>query len=138
MKTYKNLKPTHKDYKRAYNKVLLAKVGLYKCRKEIKRTMVYITMNLTKEWFNKIKSGKKTHEYRLANAYWRKRIKNLYDKAALYGESTGIMFKLGYPKKDDQNKQLLAVITKSPKIINGKNTDLKVDTPVFDIEFKLL
>lgn len=48
------------------------------------------------------------------------------------------MFKLGYPKKDDQNKQLLAVITKAPEIINGKNTDLKVDAPVFDIEFKLL
>lgn len=67
-----------------------------------------------------------------------KTYKNLYDKAALYGESTGIMFKLGYPKKDDQNKQLLAVITKAPEIINGKNTDLKVDAPVFDIEFKLL
>ena len=33
-----------------------------------------LTFNLKKEWFDKIKSGEKTHEYRLATDYWRKRI----------------------------------------------------------------
>lgn len=100
--------------------------------------MVYITMNLTKEWFNKIKSGKKTHEYRLANAYWRKRIKIYMIRPRYMANQPALCLSWGYPKKDDQNKQLLAVITKAPEIINGKNTDLKVDAPVFDIEFKLL
>jgi len=33
-----------------------------------------LIFNLKKEWFDKIKSGEKTHEYRLATDYWRKRI----------------------------------------------------------------
>ena len=33
-----------------------------------------LTFNLKKEWFEKIKSGEKTHEYRLYNSYWEKRL----------------------------------------------------------------
>ena len=137
MKTYKKLKPTYEDFVKAYNKALLAKANIYKFRKE-KLRMVYITLNLTGYWFNKIKNGEKTHEYRLASDYWKRRIKNLYDQAALYGELVGIVFKLGYPKKEETDKHLIALITKKPVIINGKNTDLKIDAPVFDIEFRLL
>lgn len=100
--------------------------------------MVFITMNLKKEWFNKIKNGQKTHEYRRANTYWKTRINNLMKKCALYDESAGIMFKLGYPKSDDEDKTLLAIIVKNPEIVNGIDTDLQIDAPVFDIEFKLL
>ncbi|CDE59261.1 uncharacterized protein BN657_01508 [Fusobacterium sp. CAG:439] len=39
-----------------------------------------LTFNLKKEWFEKIKSGEKTHEYRLANNYWNKRLYNQWDK----------------------------------------------------------
>lgn len=33
-----------------------------------------LTLNLKKEWFEKIKSGEKTHEYRVMSDYWVKRI----------------------------------------------------------------
>ena len=46
--------------------------------------------------------------------------------------------KLGYPKSDDEDKTLLAIIVKNPEIVNGIDTDLQIDAPVFDIEFKLL
>lgn len=48
-----------------------------------------------------------------------------------------IIFCNGYPKDDDKDKRLSARI-KSISIINGKNTDLKTDKEVFDIEFKLI
>lgn len=103
-----------------------------------------LTFNVKKEWFNKIKSGEKTHEYREVKNYWYKRffseassitIKNWYSYIEnLAGAS--ITFKCGYPKKDDKDKILKAKI-KSIKIINGKSTDLKINKPVYDIEFEL-
>ena len=35
-----------------------------------------LTSNLKKEWFEKIKSGQKTHEYREVKPYWTKRLTN--------------------------------------------------------------
>lgn len=95
-------------------------------------------MRLKKEWFEKIQKGQKTHEYRRAIPYWNKRIANLCKKGQLYDESIGICFTLGYPKKDDESKKLLAVITKQPAIIDGSDSDLAINAPVWDIEFKLL
>lgn len=43
--------------------------------------------------------------------------------------------RLGYPKATDYNKIIDAEIL-SIKVINGKNTDLKIDKDVYDIEFK--
>ena len=37
-----------------------------------------LTFNLKKEWFEKIKSGVKTHEYREVKPYWTTRIKNYF------------------------------------------------------------
>ena len=45
--------------------------------------------------------------------------------------------KLGYPKNTDYNKIINAKIL-SIKFINGKNTDLKINKDVFDIEFELI
>ena len=33
-----------------------------------------LTFNLKKEWFEKIKSGEKTHEYRVSSKYWQNRL----------------------------------------------------------------
>lgn len=53
-------------------------------------------LNLKKEYFEAIKSGNKTEEYRLFNDYWKKRLLGRsYDK---------ILIKCGYPKKDDMSK----------------------------------
>lgn len=55
-------------------------------------------LNLKKEYFEAIKNGDKTEEYRVFNDFWKKRLLNRrYDK---------ILIKCGYPKKDDMSKIL--------------------------------
>ncbi len=117
-----------------------------------------LTFNVKKEWFNKIKSGEKTHEYREVKDYWTTRLINsIYyyhtkkDKKhsrecflrALYRnvkyealEFITICFMNGM-KSEKEEPRLYAVL-KSVRIVNGKDTDLKIDKPVYDIEFKLI
>lgn len=92
-----------------------------------------LTFNLKKEWFEKIKSGEKTHEYREYNDYWITRINNvlLKDKEPL------CCFACGYPSKDDKTKRLYGKIT-NVQIIEGKHSDLKIDKLVFNIWFELV
>ena len=112
-----------------------------------------LIFNLKKEWFEKIKRGEKTHEYREAKQYWHKRIISqnglflhinnscfsLVTKNGIFSDNLNLdcEFVCGYPKKDDKEKRLKAKI-KSIKIINGKKTDIAIDKLVYDIEFKLL
>ena len=99
-----------------------------------------ITFNLKKEWFEKIKSGEKTHEYREVKEYWCKRL-FLYSKILCRQTALPLhnecVFVCGYASKDDKQKRLKARI-KNISIINGKNTDLAIDKDVYDIEFELL
>lgn len=94
-----------------------------------------LTFNVKKEWFDKIKSGEKTHEYREVKPYWSNRlfVKGYY---ALL-KYKFITFKCGYPKADDKDKILNARI-QNITIVDGKETDLKIDKPVYDIEFELI
>ena len=111
-----------------------------------------LTFNLKKQWFDKIKSGEKTHEYREVKPYWTKRFYNLssgmffdvsndcFCNVAL--EFTNNLqitckFVCGYPSQNDKDKILYANI-KRISIIDGKNTDLAVDKDVYDIEFELV
>lgn len=97
-----------------------------------------LIFNLKKEWFDKIKSGEKTHEYREVKPYWTKRIKIKRKNIVLmFGGFPLCEFVCGYANKDDKDKRLKAKI-KSITIKNGKNTDLKIDKPVYDIEFELI
>lgn len=105
-----------------------------------------LTFNLKKEWFEKIKLGEKTHEYREVKPYWINRFKNSFKitdrdiKAMLHSGKNQIIlfaphfvyFRFGY-----SGEKLLADAL-SIRIIDGLNTDLKIDKPVFDIEFKLI
>ena len=75
------------------------------------------------EWFDKIKSGEKTHEYRLANTYWHTRINNLARPAK-------VRFRRGYAK----NADTMLFDIKSIKIVNGIHTDLHIHDVVFDIK----
>lgn len=99
-----------------------------------------LTFNLKKEWFEKIKRGEKTHEYREVKEYWFKRL-FLYSKILCRQTALPLhnecVFVCGYANKDDKEKRLKAKI-KSISIINGKNTDLAIDKDVFDIEFELI
>ena len=113
-----------------------------------------LTFNLKKEWFDKIKSGEKTHEYREAKEYWKKRFENLSENIffyELYGWFRDInrmgkcideldeecIFICGYASKDNKDQRLKARI-KNISVINGKDTDLAVDKDVYDIEFELI
>lgn len=108
-----------------------------------------LTFNLKKQWFDKIKSGEKTHEYREVKPYWEKRLgnnstkflkmgfKRTYEHPILYAPCPICEFVCGYASKDDLDKRLKAKI-KSITIINGKNTDLAIDKDVYDIEFELI
>ena len=58
--------------------------------------MKILTLNLKREYFEQIKSGIKTEEYRLCTPYWQKRLENKnYDK---------VIIKLGYPKNNEIEK----------------------------------
>ncbi len=99
-----------------------------------------LTFNLKKEWFEKIKSGEKTHEYRVATDYWYKRllvIEERYGKLVFTIKNDFCIFCCGYPNKNDNSKRLKARI-KYIQIVNGLNTDLKIDKNVFDIKFELI
>ena len=115
-----------------------------------------LTFNLKKEYFKKIKSGEKTHEYRVMSDYWNKRITNLFKKAhamvalnilrrriidkkitELYPDFE-ICFACGYPKKKDKEKFLKAKIVLITANVNGMDTDLKINKLVYDIEFELI
>lgn len=85
---------------------------------------------LKKEWYEKIKSGEKTVEYREVKPYWTSR---LYNEIGLFPEQTQIIksipckFRFGYT-----NRYMTATITKI-EIIDGKGTDLHIDKPVYAI-----
>lgn len=90
-----------------------------------------LTFNLKKEWFEKIKRGEKTHEYREVKPYWEKRIFNFLNNN--FPASLNCCFRKGYSR----DGELLARIINISRV-NGLNTDLKINKPVYDIEFELL
>ena len=58
--------------------------------------MKSLTLNLKREYFEQIKSGIKTEEYRLCTPYWSKRLEGkAFDK---------VIIKLGYPKNSEIEK----------------------------------
>jgi len=95
---------------------------------------------LTDHWFEEIKSGRKTHEYRKASAHWSRRLagipKAFFDERLVragYKYYTGyefVEFQKAYRKNPERMKfKLLSVNT-----VEGRYTDLKCDGVVFDIE----
>lgn len=61
--------------------------------------MADLTLALKGEYFDAIKAGAKTEEYRLVTPYWRKRlVGRSYDR---------IVLTRGYPKRDDIERRLV-------------------------------
>lgn len=88
-----------------------------------------LTFNLKKQWYEKIRSGEKTIEYREIKPYWSQRVYNearfsQEQKEAPIGNLACIL-RLGYTKK-----YMTAVISKI-EAVDGKNTDLAIDKPVY-------
>lgn len=100
---------------------------------------------LKKEWYDNIKSGEKTVEYREVKPYWTKRIslnlcrpmfalyppKEVFKKVSAIGFNqrleSSCKLRLGYTKK-----YMTATITKIA-VVDGKDTDLHIDKPVYAI-----
>ncbi len=94
---------------------------------------------LTDRWFEEIKSGRKTHEYRKATKFWSQRIYPVYCHFSLIKtgewdelkeEKYFVQFQKAYRKNPERMIFEISKIT----IISGKYTDLKCPEPVFDIE----
>lgn len=117
-----------------------------------------LVFNLKKEWFDRIKNGEKTHEYRIVKDFWTDRFvkeffnidkkKKPYD-FSIYKRRMIIVLK---NKRGHYNRPLICFMNgmvsekikprlyakmKSIRIINGCFTDLKINKSVFDIEFEL-
>lgn len=107
-----------------------------------------LTFNLKKEWFEKIKSGEKTHEYREYKAYWRNRLEKCigadfsatslrFCNPVVIEDPHYLTFVCGYAPKCHRNKRLNAKLI-SIRLIDGRETDLHINKPVYDIEFELI
>ena len=102
-----------------------------------------LIFTLKKQWYDKIRSGEKTIEYREVKPYWTKRIRNEIEKNVVFEEDLRMLqcfdlfgkticlfecrLRLGYTKRF-----MSATIVKIDKI-NGKDTDLAIDAPVYAI-----
>lgn len=99
---------------------------------------------LKKQWYEKIKSGEKTIEYREVKPYWTRRLFNARQKhdvennfsAYKINESKDTIFEitmpcylqLGYKPETRLKAKIIKI-----EAINGKDTDLAIDKPVYAI-----
>lgn len=58
-----------------------------------------LVLPLKRKWFEQIKCGEKTEEYRLNNDYWRKRL--------IWKTFDHVVLTLGYPKRDDTERRIV-------------------------------
>ena len=79
---------------------------------------------LKKKWYEKIKSGEKTVEYREFTEYWKTRVYNALISLAS-GEKPICILRLGY------TKQYMTAKISEIDIVNGKETDLHIDSQVY-------
>lgn len=90
---------------------------------------------LTDYWFEEIKSGRKTHEYRKATPFWYQRILSYMRLVAICNsggelQRPQVQFQKAYRK----NPERMTFEVKKITIIGGEYTDLKCVEDVFDIE----
>lgn len=101
-----------------------------------------LTFNLKKEWFEKIKAGEKTHEYREFNLYWLARLQKHFElwDDEIDEMERGKVYILDYPiiLKCGYTGEKLKAIARYITIKNGLDTDLKINEDVFDVEFELI
>ena len=100
---------------------------------------------LKKEWYEKIKSGEKTVEYREVKKYWETRLWN--EGCLPRGKEFPFIcenvkdctlpnlcyFQLGY-KPETRIRAFITFV----EVVNGKDTDLHINKPVYAIHFELI
>lgn len=91
---------------------------------------------LTDHWFEEIKSGRKTHEYRKATDFWANRINKIrymvWERVNELPtlEPVLVQFQKAYRK----NPERMIFEVKNIYLIDGENTDLHHNGLVYDIE----
>lgn len=101
-----------------------------------------LTFILKKKWFEKIERGEKTVEYREVKPYWTKRLfKGGWERVDNNGisgvgeiwnfQAAICSFRCGYT-----DLQMCAYI-EGIAIVDGENTDLHINKPVYAIYFRL-
>ncbi len=63
--------------------------------------MADLVLPLKREYFEAIRDGAKTEEYRLCTPYWQKRL------ASPFGLYDRIVLTLGYPKRGDESRRII-------------------------------
>lgn len=63
--------------------------------------MADLILPLKREYFEAIREGTKTEEYRLCTPYWQKRL------ASPFGLYDRIVLTLGYPKRGDESRRII-------------------------------
>lgn len=97
---------------------------------------------LTDHWFEEIKSGRKTHEYRKATPFWIRRLSGVF--GLIRGADDGFFY-INAPEEYMPNIEFQKAYRKNPErmtfkiksvehLSTGINTDLRIDEPVIDIE----
>lgn len=91
---------------------------------------------LTDHWFEEIKSGRKTHEYRKATPFWYRRLLSYMQLVALCnsGDTALVRPQVQFQKAYRKNPERVAFEINKITIIDGEYTDLKCVEDVFDIE----
>lgn len=65
-----------------------------------------LQLALKAEYFDAIRDGTKTEEYRLANAYWRGRLYVVGSRTTGHRSFSGIVLTKGYPKRGDTERRM--------------------------------
>lgn len=65
-----------------------------------------LTLPLKAEYFDAIRDGIKTEEYRLDNAYWQRRLLRKTEFGTLAASFDSIVLTKGYPKAGDSERRL--------------------------------
>lgn len=95
---------------------------------------------LKRQWYEKIKSGEKTVEYREMKPYWKSRIQKeistLLSPMEKIGE--GHIFCANYIKHPcilrlGYTKQYMTAFISEIDVVDGKDTDLHIDKPMYAI-----
>lgn len=86
-----------------------------------------LTFNLKKEWYEKIRSGQKTVEYREVKKFWGTRLLNAKQGELFSKRPVPCILRLGY------TKQHMTATIKKIEVVNGKDTDLRINGPVYAI-----
>lgn len=93
---------------------------------------------LTDYWFEEIKSGHKTHEYRKATPFWYRRLLSYMRLVALCNSGCAVLVRpqVQFQKAYRKNPERMTFEIKKITIIDGEYTDLKCVEDVFDIELR--